>query len=353
MKVETNAQIPMTLLTGFLGAGKTTLLNNILHGDHGLRVAVLVNDFGSINIDTQLIVGVEGETITLSNGCICCTIRNDLLEAVTRLLMREERPEYIIIEASGVSDPAQIILTFTRSNIRNHVEIDSILTVIDAEQFDAIMDSKQRQLAHDQLRAADIVILNKMDLICKEEHDAMMQQIEAIVPDARILTATYGDVPLAAILGVGKYSPQRAYTMSPHKTHVHAADEIANHDHHDQSLVFSSWVWTCDQPLALQAVYALVETLPENIWRAKGILYIHEIPDRRGILQVVGRRVSVVQGEPWGDEQPSSQVVMLGTEGSINADQMRASWESTIASDDTPPLADKLSDVLRWLKIRK
>ncbi|NJO00189.1 MAG: GTP-binding protein [Anaerolineales bacterium] len=137
---RTNQQvIPLTIIGGFLGAGKTTLLNHILHSDHGLRVAVLVNDFGAINIDTQLIVGVEGETISLSNGCICCSIRDDLMEATLQLLERPDPPEYIIVETSGVSNPGAVKLTFMfSSELISRVRVDSIVTVIDAEQFPLI-----------------------------------------------------------------------------------------------------------------------------------------------------------------------------------------------------------------------
>src|SRR5271157_2865329 len=131
---DSGKAVPLTIVTGFLGAGKTTLLNRILTGDHGLRVGVLVNDFGSINIDAELVVGVDGDVMSLANGCVCCQIRDDLVESVVSLLGRPETIEYILLEASGVADPGGIFMTFSDSNLRDRIRLDSVICVVDADQ---------------------------------------------------------------------------------------------------------------------------------------------------------------------------------------------------------------------------
>jgi len=156
--------IPVTVVAGFLGAGKTNLINHILHGDHGLRIAVVVNDFGSINIDAELISDVGEGMVSLANGCICCVIRTDLISAVLQLADRPERPDHIVIESSGVADPTSVVRAFMEPEIRSSVLLDGVITLVDAEQV-LVLPEEAMKLARAQVTGGDLIVLNKTDLV--------------------------------------------------------------------------------------------------------------------------------------------------------------------------------------------
>lgn len=312
---------PITILAGFLGAGKTTLLNHILNGNHGLRVAVLVNDFGAVNIDAQLIVGVEGQSVSLSNGCICCTIRDDLLTETLGVLQAPNPPEYVVIETSGVSDPMAVAQTFLLPEIKDYVRLDSILTVIDAEQI-GTLDGEQTILAMQQIAVADIVILNKVDLVTEEQRTVVKKDwIHEVNDKARILETTFCNVPLELVLGVGLYAPDKLVKSAP-DIHVHEVGETHDHHHHDHSLIFDSWSWYSEKPLSLGKLQKTMEKLPTAIYRAKGNVYLKDDPEKAHTLHVVGRRVQLTEADPWGDRTPHNQLVFIGMHGSIDTDDL-------------------------------
>lgn len=317
--------MPVTIITGFLGSGKTTLLNQILQNKQDLKVAILVNEFGDINIDSQLLVSLDEDMVELSNGCICCTINDGLVDAIYRVLEREDRIDYLVIETTGVADPLPIILTFVGTELRDLTRLDSILTVVDAETFTPT--HFESEVALKQVAYGDIVLLNKTDLVEQPRLEELESYIKTVKYGARILHSQYGQVPLPLILDVSlapidqyqteqhdqhnhEHHHQHDHHAHDHDHHHHAHEHHHHHSNHLENDGFVSLSFLSDRPFDVRKFEQfLTQKMPNNVFRAKGILWFSD-SQMRHIFQLSGPRYDL-QADEWS-VSPNNQLVLIG-----------------------------------------
>jgi G3E family GTPase len=335
--IDTNGT-PVTILTGFLGAGKTTLLNHILSNQDGLKTAVLVNEFGEIGIDNDLVVSTSADMVELSNGCICCTINGELLEAVERILNRPEPLDYLVVETTGLADPLPVAMTFLGSELRDQTRLDSIITLVDAENCNArVFES---EVGRSQIIYGDILLLNKTDLVSPERVNELEDNLRSIKKDARILHSVKGNVPLPLLMSVGLFESDRVATKSDHEhDHRHSHHEHDHghhghgHDHHHAYHLdiegYTSLSFSSDGPFSLRKFQNFLDNqLPESVFRAKGILWFNE-SEKRHIFHLAGKRFSIDDSD-WDGER-KNQLVLIGQE--MDHSTLRTQLNACVAKD--------------------
>jgi len=345
---ETAGKIPVTVLTGYLGAGKTTLLNRILSEPHGKKYAVIVNEFGEIGIDNDLVVGADEEVFEMNNGCICCTVRGDLIRIIEGLMRRKGKFDAIIVETTGLADPAPVAQTlFVDDNVNEKARLDAVVTVADAKWLkERLKDAPE---AKNQIAFADVILLNKTDLVDEEGLKEVEARIRGINPYAKLHRTQRSNIALDKVLGQNAFDLDRILDIEPqfletedeheHEHHGHEHDHDHHHAHghggakhyHDEDM--QSFSLKTDKPLNPEKFFPWIQELVAkdgpNILRCKGILSFKDDPDRF-VLQGVHMILDGDHQRPWkDDEKRDSRLVFIGRD--LAEDRIRQGFESCIA----------------------
>ncbi|GJM23477.1 MAG: cobalamin biosynthesis protein CobW [Planctomycetota bacterium] len=310
-----SAPLPATVLTGYLGAGKTTLLNRILSEPHGLRIAVVVNEFGEVGVDDALVIGAREEVVSFANGCLCCTFKGDLLETLEKLLRKRGKLDHVIVETSGVASPGPIVQSFHATpELRATVRLDGVLTVVDAKHVEQHLEVSPE--VREQIALADRLLLSKVDLVDAARVDALTAQLTAMNPLARVQPAVLGDVPVSELLALGGFDPARLDTIP-------AGD--AAHEQGVTSVGFDE-AFELDPETTTHWLRFLVSRRGQDLYRLKGVLAMRGQP-KRFVVQGVHQLFEAKPDREWrDDEERRCKLVFIGR--GLEEDELRRGLEA-------------------------
>ena len=305
--------VPILLVTGFLGAGKTTVVNQLLTHAEGRRIAAVVNDFGAINIDAELIAGASDGVVSLANGCICCSLEGDLLRTLSTLLRRDPKPDYIVIETSGVADPADIVRNLMDPVILREATLETVLCVVDATASPAAFDDA---LQRSQLRVADIVALTKLDLADEGAGARMRAAIRAQRVPAVVVDANHGEIPSELLFPANVDRVPAPRDPGPKRPTEQRFETLS---------------WTSDQPLSLPRLQQAIGKLAPKLARAKGLFETIEQPGRLMVFQFAGGRATLAPGEPPTEGVLRARIVFIAELGVLSQVDLDGIMETCVA----------------------
>ncbi|MFB9969413.1 CobW family GTP-binding protein [Pseudoroseomonas cervicalis] len=318
-----NATIPVTVLTGYLGAGKTTLLNRILTENHGKKFAVVINEFGELGVDNDLVIDADEEVFEMNNGCICCTVRGDLVRILGGLMKRRGKFDGIIVETTGLDNPAPVAQTFFMDeDVKRATRLDAIVTVVDAKNLLARLEDSSE--AEEQIAFADLIVLNKMDLVSEDEAAEVERRIRAINPYAELQRATKSAVPVESVIGRDAFSLERILEREP---------DFLTSDEHEHNEDVMSMSFEVSKPIDAEKFNAwignLLQSKGQDLLRTKGIL-AYQGEENRFAFQAVHM---IADGDfigPWKEGDPrKSKIVFIGR--NLNRPQLRRGFEGCVA----------------------